>query len=191
MEKAFVNNYLANNGKYFPTSKLNNIGSILENSILPEYSINRRFFNPLLFTIIFWLFLPFQLIDRIILRDYFWGFLKLLALPIILIIFWVYSPKIGYTQFNDPIVIIAFGGFVVWGIWTVVDGFTIYRRTKYANYYALLASLKVNDNDYVSKSVKMAEKPSYRDRNASKSLAEWKIKNPNQSINEYYKQNKP
>ena len=183
MEKSFIRNYLTQNGKYFPSNKLNRIGEILEYSSISEYSINKRFFNPILLTMIFWLFPPFQLFDRIVLRNYFWGILKLLTLPTLFIIFSIYSPRIGYTEFNDPIVIIAFAGFIVWSIWTIVDGFTIYSRTKYANYNALLSVLNIKDDNYVVNEIKTKEKSLNQPRPSFKE----NLNIPNQTINEMYK----
>lgn len=186
MDKTFVNSFLIANGKYFPNNKLGKIGLLMEQSNASEYAVNKRFYNPLILTIIFWVFLPFQLIDRFILRDWFGGLLKLL-IPVICAL-GLYYNQTGYHLYgtNNLLKIIITVIFILWGIWTIVDGFTIYHRTKKANYKSLLRALNINDDRYVIISVKPL-KDSFNDNNRAKELAKWRKANPNVSINDFYK----
>jgi len=189
MDKSFVNNFLIANGKYFPSNKLGRVGLLMEQSSVSEYAVNRRFYNPLVITIIFWVFLPFQLFDRFVLRDWFGGILKLI-IPLICGIVLYYNQNIYYLNNNtDLLVKIVAVVIILWGIWTVVDGFTIYHRTKKANYRALLRALNINDDSYVATSVKPV-KDALNNDNRSKELAEWRKNNPNASINDFYKSKK-
>jgi len=73
MQKESVSNFLIQNGKYFPKNKLNEIGRKLEHYSGVDYSINSGYVGTVKAIIFTWLFTPF---DRILLKDYFWGTLK-------------------------------------------------------------------------------------------------------------------
>ena len=186
MDKTFVNSFLIANGKYFPNNKLGKIGLLMEQSNASEYVVNKRFYNPLILTIIFWVFLPFQLMDRFILRDWFGGLLKLL-IPVICAL-GLYYNQTGYHLYgtNNLLGIIITIIFILWGIWTIVDGFTIYHRTKKANYKSLLKALNINNDEYIGTSYKLPNN-SLNDNNTSKELMEWRKANPNASLNDFYK----
>lgn len=187
MNKNYINNYLIANGKYFPSNKLDVIGNMLEKSNLPEYSINVRFFNPLTTTIIFWVFYPIQVFDRLILKDWVLGALKL-GYPLLVASF-VYLQmnflELDTQTFEIIIQIFAYL-FIPWGIWTVIDGFTIYSRTKYANFNALKRALNKNGQNYVPKLKNEIESISNGDKKNNEFL-EWKKNHPNSTINDFYK----
>lgn len=188
MDKSFVENYLIANGKYFPKSKLNKIGNILEISGASKYTITKRYFNPLTTTIIFWIFYPIQLFDRIILRDWFWGIIKLITPLILGYLLSIHGRGLylGVYTLEAKICIILF---LFWGIWTIVDGFTIYYRTKMANYKAFLRALNMDESKYDERIIKVKEHAANA-QNLSEEMTEWKKINPNTSLNEFYKRKK-
>lgn len=193
MDVNYIRSYLVANGKYFPSNKLGILGRILEDSRASEHVINKRFFSPVFITVIFWIFWPFQLFDRLILKDWFWGWLKLL-LPVI-VGFILYknsrSPfpvKSAFLEGFDIIEIVGASAIILWVLWTVVDGFTIYGRTKKSNYRAVLRALNINDESYTPKfptKVKNTSKVGVESEN----LAVWKKSNPSSNINDYYRRN--
>lgn len=191
MDLNYIRSYLVANGKYFPSSKLGTLGRILEDSQTSEHVINKRFFSPVFLTIIFWIFWPFQLFDRLLLKDWFWGWLKLF-LPVI-VGFILYENNISPFQVKsaifegyDIIEIMGACAIILWAIWTIVDGFTIYKRTKKANYRTVLNALDINNDSYVyntPKESKVASKVGAINEN----FATWKKTNPNSSINDFYR----
>lgn len=185
MNKDFVANYLIANGKYFPKKKLQKIGLLLENANAPLYNLNLRYFNPLTTTIIFWVFYPIQLFDRLILRDWVFGLLKLI-IPI-LILYLANKYKLGLSlgvlTLEGKILGVLF---LLWGVWTIIDGFTIYGRTKNANFRALLRALKLKDANTYSNLYKPARKTD-NTQELSSEIKEWRIKNPKAPLNDFYK----
>jgi hypothetical protein len=185
MDKSSVNSFLIVNGKYFPKGKLNKIGVLLEKTNTTQYTITKRYFNPLTTTIIFWVFYPIQLFDRLILKDWFWGILKLTT-PFVLYFFldkYKGGIYLGVLSSEGKIIGVLF---LLWGLWTFIDGFTIYSRTKNANYKAFLRLLNVNDDinvDSIPKTTKIAS----NDKNLSGDIVKWRENNPNRSLNEFYK----
>ena len=172
MEKSFVNNYLIANGKYFPKRKLNKIGFILELKDLPVYAINKRYFNPLTTTLIFWVFYPIQLFDRLILKDWFWGIIKLVFPLILFYILHKYEDGIYLGILTLRAKIIA-ALFLIWGVWTIIDGFTIYRRTKTANYKSFLKAININSEDDLDYTLKTAKNISNAP-NLNEELIKWR-----------------
>jgi hypothetical protein len=189
MEKNYVRNYLVANGKYFPSRRLGTLGGILENSRVSEHVINKRFFNPIFITILFWIFWPFQLFDRLLLKDWFWGWMKLL-LPLgvgFILYYHIRNPFVITSKLlggNDIISIIGVGVILIWGVWTIIDGFTIYGRTKKANYRAVLRTLKINDDSYVVRTPTDTKTASKMGVGNSR-LEEWRKANPNLTIKDY------
>lgn len=182
MDKNFVNSFLISNGKYFPSNKLGKIGALMENSAVSEYSVNRRFYNPLVITIIFWVFWPFQLFDRFVLRDWFGGSLKLFF-PIIIVVVYFY----GRFSFGEEIMrYVSLGMLGFWVLWTIVDGFTIYHRTKSANYRSLLKALNIYNDNYIPQPISNP-KNALKEESNSNDILEWRKANPNASINDFYK----
>jgi hypothetical protein len=78
---------------------------------------------------------------------------------------------------------------VLWAVWTIIDGFTIYRRTKKANYRSLLRALKSSGVNSGGKILKTAKQDSNKD-NKSEEYRLWKEKNPNSTLNDYYRTKK-
>lgn len=188
MDKSFVENYLITNGKYFPKSKLNKIGNILENSRASKYTITKRYFNPLTTTIIFWVFYPIQLFDRLILRDWFWGIVKLITPLILGYLLSIHGRGLylGIYTLEAKICTILL---LLWGIWAIVDGFTIYFRTKKANYKAFLRALNIDESNYGDSIIKVKEHASNA-QNLNEEMTEWRRLNPNASLNEFYSRKK-
>lgn len=191
MDIAYVRNYLIANGKYFPSDKLGTLGRILEESQVSEHIINKRFFGPVFITILFWVFWPFQLFDRLLLKDWFWGWLKLL-LPLV-VGFILYKNSRSPFQVKgvilegyDLVNFVSVAAIVIWALWTIVDGFTIYARTKKANYRAVLRALGVSTDNYVSMAPTIA-KNSLKDSVSNESYMKWRKENPSLTINDYYK----
>lgn len=194
MDKSFVNNYLLTNGKYFYSYKLATLGRILEESQVSEYIVNKRFLSPVTMTVLFWVFVPLQLIDRLILRDWFWGWLKLFLTPV-----WVLSlffllisgrdfsgymmEKYTFEGFNVFYIFVLLFA-ILFALWTIIDGFTIYRRTKKANYKTILKTLNINYVTYVPLISNKMNSASYTKSRIS-NFEEWKKVNPNSSIKEY------
>lgn len=190
MKKELVYQFLNTNGKYFPKKKLELIGIMLEQSDGVEYKINRRYWNPLTTTLIMILLFGVLIafIDRLILRDWFWGFIKLL-IPISLISFYYYfNPLI---TFNGEYLMYFF--YMLWAIcalytlWIIIDFMTLFYRIKKFNYRKLLNTLSINDEKiYYHNEIKKDFKPN-----------ENKQQNPvgktmkkNQTLNDYYKEKK-
>ena len=69
----------------------------------------------------------------------------------------------------------------------IVDGFTIYRRTKFANYKTLKKTITELNNKYTSRKKQSIESDK-KDINKNNEIIEWKRQNPNSTINDYYKQ---
>jgi hypothetical protein len=188
MDKSFVNNYLISKGKYFPTNKLNKIGALLENSNAPEYSITRGFYNPIVTIFVLFFLLGFGLMnffDRLILRDWFWGLIKIL-IPIGLMGYYYYeeSGLLMFYKSSENIIIPVIIG--LYFLWLIIDIFTLYRRIKVANYRKLLRALNVSEDEIVTPNAKLSY-PSSKSNIATTEIELWRKANPHSSINDYYK----
>ena len=185
MKKDFVTQYLITNGKYFPENRLLEIGNKLENNEGLEYAINVKYFTTLkgiLFTL---LFAPF---DRVILRDYFLGFLKIgLFISSFLSYFMLRKQDFIYIKipFTDNSLQIGTEDFIpflwlLFIIWQILDLITAYYRVKKTNYKKIIEIINEQGKSISFK----------RDVKDNSEIKKWIENNPHSSINDFYKMKK-
>lgn len=189
MKKEFVTQYLILNGKHLPKDKLNEIGEKLEFYEGIEYAINIQYVSTLKGVLYTWLFTPF---DRLLLKDKFYGTIKLLLFLSLICVSIIYH-NTDYTYFHIPFskeslqvdtdIIIAFFLFS-FIIWQILDIVTVHWRIRNTNYKKLLGILETNTY----------KKPTIKGKNLTKEnsskIKQWMLENPNKTINDYYRLNR-
>lgn len=198
MKKELVYQFLNTNGKYFPKKKLELIGIMLEQSNDVEYKINIRYWNPLTTTLIMILLFGVLItfIDRLILRDWFWGFIKLL-IPVSLISLYYYFNTLN--AINGEYLMYFFytlwGTCVLYTLWIIIDFMTLFYRIKKYNYQKLLKALSINDEGiYCNREVKKTfmykeNKFSNTNENKQQNPVSKSIKKK-QTLNDFYMERK-
>ena len=155
------------NGKYFPKSRLQDIGVKLEQFEGLDYAINISFISTLRGFLYTFVFSPF---DRLLLKDTFWGFLKV---GLVVLIIYLYI-KMSNTDL-PPLALLLFL------IWQFLDYITVFWRVKKTNYKTLMRVIK-EKGQLKSTSIIENTEPS--------EIQKWMKNNPNSSINDYYRLNK-
>lgn len=147
MEKDYIKSYLLNNGKYFPQEKLRSINEELGKSKKAEYSINLSFRNPTLFAVMYWFVPLFWFLDRFFTGDYFGAMIKLSYILMAYIFLLVFGGSYNYT--NDNLNFTVLFPFILYFIWVMIDGITLYKRIKNYNHRKLMKAIgrKVSNND--------------------------------------------
>ena len=168
MKKELVTQYLMANGKFFPKNKLQEIDRELELVEGLEYIINISYISTLRGFLYTLLFSPF---DRLLLKDTFWGFLK---------IGWAILIVYLYAKMNDTN--LPHIALLLFFIWQFLDYITIFWRVKKTNFKKLMKIVK--------KKREVISKPISKDVEEPSEIQKWIENNPNSSINDYYKLNK-
>lgn len=138
MDKEFVRSYLLSNGKYFPERKLHEISSDMELSNVNEYVVNLNFRNPTLFTILYWFVPLFWWLDRFFVRDFFGGIVKAILYPSLVLLSGIIGAEYKLNKiYANAVMVLG----VIWFVWVLIDGFTIYGRVKGYNYRKLKTKL--------------------------------------------------
>jgi len=153
----FINRTQVNN-------KLQEIGGKLEQFEGLEYAINISYVSTLRGFLYTFVFSPF---DRLLLKDTFWGFLKVGL--VVLIIYLYISMKHTYLP---PLALLLFF------IWQFLDYITIFWRVKRTNYKTLMKVIKEKGQ---LKSTLIIEETEPSE------IQKWMKNNPNSSVNDYYR----
>ena len=187
MKKENVTQFLIAKGKYFPNNKLHEIGRKLELIEGLDYAIHISYNSTVKGIIFTMLFAPF---DRLILKDYFLGTIKLLfAMFAIYSLFSngnhlrgiPYPFESGYELNPESLKYLLF---LILIIWQFLDIITVYWRVKKTNYKKLMYIIKSsyqftsNKENVFSKTTNLEEKNS--------EIEDWLKNNPNCSLNDYY-----